>query len=257
MSVISLNNVTVTRGGNVVLRDITLAIEQGEFIGVIGPNGAGKTTLFRSILGLQPLAGGGMLVFGAPPRRGNTAIGYMPQAHSDFSGQRLCGFDILANAAQGYRLGLPLTSAATKEHVMAALRAVDARTLSERPISTLSGGQRQRLLLAAALLGSPRILLLDEPFISLDPPAQSAIIGLIHRLQKTLGLTVLLAAHDLNPLLGVIDRVLYLGGGSAALGTVDEIITTETLSKLYNGEVEVVRAEGRIFVVSDSINHHA
>jgi zinc/manganese transport system ATP-binding protein len=256
MSVISLNNVTVTRGGNVVLRDITLAIEQGEFIGVIGPNGAGKTTLFRSILGLQPLAGG-MLVFGAPPRRGNTAIGYMPQAHSDFSGQRLCGFDILANAARGYRLGLPLTTAATREHVAAALRAVDARTLGERPISTLSGGQRQRLLLAAALLGSPRILLLDEPFISLDPPAQSAIISLIHRLQKTLGLTVLLAAHDLNPLLGVIDRVLYLGGGSAALGTVDEIITTETLSKLYNGEVEVVRAEGRIFVVSDTINHHA
>jgi zinc/manganese transport system ATP-binding protein len=133
---------------------------------------------------------------------------------------------------------------------------VDATELATRPLATLSGGQRQRLLLAAALLGRPKLLLLDEPLISLDPAAQANIIALIHRLHETLGLTVLFAAHDINPLLGAMDRVLYLSNGNAAIGTVDEIITTPMLSRLYNAEIEVIRAAGRIFVVSDTADHH-
>ncbi len=136
------------------------------------------------------------------------------------------------------------------------MAAVDAEALSARPISALSGGQRQRLLLAAALLGRPKLLLLDEPLISLDPAAQAGIIALIRRLQETLGLTVLFAAHDINPLLSTMDRVLYLGGGKAAIGTVDEVITSATLSTLYGAPIEVIRAGGRIFVVSDQSDHH-
>jgi zinc/manganese transport system ATP-binding protein len=256
MSAIHLEHVTIARGGAPVLRDISFEVATGEFIGVLGPNGAGKTTLFRTILGLQPVATGALSVFGATPRRGNPAIGYMPQTRAGQAGQNICGFDILANAATGHRFGLPIGSLAVRDDVASALRAVDAQTLADRPVAALSGGQRQRLLLAAALLGTPKLLLLDEPLISLDPVAQANIIALIRRLQESFGLTVLFAAHDVNPLLGVMDRVLYLSGGSAAIGTVDSVVTTATLSKLYGAPIEVVRAAGRIFVVSDQTDHH-
>jgi zinc/manganese transport system ATP-binding protein len=256
MTAIDLHEVTIARGGAEILRNISIRIRPGEFIGVLGPNGAGKTTLFRSILGLQPIRSGTMTVFGAAPRRGNPAIGYMPQTRTGQSGQNLRGFDILANAADGHHFGLPLSTKSTRADVTAALQAVDATELATRPLATLSGGQRQRLLLAAALLGRPKLLLLDEPLISLDPAAQANIIALIHRLHATLGLTVLFAAHDINPLLGAMDRVLYLSNGNAAIGTVDEIITTPMLSRLYNADIEVIRAAGRIFVVSDTADHH-
>jgi len=256
MSAISLKDVSIARGGADVLRNISFEIGTNEFVGVLGPNGAGKTTLFRTILGLQPAAAGRLAVFDANPHRGNPAIGYMPQSRITQGGQNLCGFDILANAATGHRFGLPLTSQTIRKDVEAALHAVDAQALAARPIASLSGGQRQRLLLAAALLGPPKLLLLDEPLISLDPAAQANIIALIRRLQQSLGLTVLFAAHDINPLLGAMDRVLYLSGGSAAIGTVDEVITTETLSKLYAAPIEVIRAGGRIFVVSDQADEH-
>jgi zinc/manganese transport system ATP-binding protein len=251
---IDLQNVTITRGQRTVLRDISLAIGEQEFIGVLGPNGAGKTTLFRTILGLQP-ATGHLRVFGAPIRRGNPAIGYMPQTRTP-SAANISGFDVLANALTGARPGLPVTNTKTRAEVTAALAAVEGTDLATRPLSQLSGGQRQRLLLAAALLGQPKLLLLDEPLISLDPAAQSAMIALIRHLQKSQNLTVLFAAHDINPLLATMDRVLYLSGGNAALGPVDQVITSKNLSRLYGSEIEVIRANGRIFVLSDQPDHH-
>ncbi len=253
---ISLQNVTITRGGQDVLRDISLAFRDSEFVGVLGPNGAGKTTLFRAILGLQPLSAGRIEVFGAPARRGNQDIGYMPQTRSTLPPSNICGFDVLANAARGHEFGLPLSGRRLREEVMAALEDVDGVELAARPLARLSGGQRQRLLLATALLGAPKLLLLDEPLISLDPAAQAAMIALIARLRRTRNLTVLFAAHDINPLLASMDRVLYLSGGHAALGTVDEVITSEGLSKLYGSEIEVLRAGGRIFVLSDRPDAH-
>lgn len=255
---ISLQNVTISRGGLDVLHDISLEFRDSEFVGVLGPNGAGKTTLFRAILGLQPLSGGRIEVFGAPARRGSQDIGYMPQTRSTLPASNICGFDVLANAARGRSLGLPLCGAELRDEVMAALEDVDGVELAARPLARLSGGQRQRLLLAAALLGAPKLLLLDEPLISLDPAAQAAMIALIARLRRTRNLTVLFAAHDINPLLGSMDRVLYLSAGHAALGRVDEVITSAGLSKLYGSEIEVLRAGGRIFVLSDRPDaHHA
>jgi zinc/manganese transport system ATP-binding protein len=239
-----------------VLRDISLDIAGGEFIGVLGPNGAGKTTLFRTILGLQHISAGRLTVLGEPPTKCNAAIGYMPQTRSTLPASNISAFDVLVNAAEGQRYGLPWSSTRLRTDVMLALDAVQGAELAERPLALLSGGQRQRLLLAAALLGTPKLLLLDEPLISLDPAAQAGMIALISQLQKTHQLTVLFAAHDINPLLGVMDRVLYLSGGNAALGSVDAVITSASLSRLYGSEIEVLRAGGRIFVLSDSTDHH-
>ena len=122
--------------------------------------------------------------------------------------------------------------------------------LSTGCCSGSKGGERQRLLLAQALIGRPRLLLLDEPLISLDPHHQHAVVALARSLQAELGLTVLFSAHDLNPLLGALDRVLYLGHGQAALGTVDEVVTGPVLSRLYGSRIDVVRLGGRIFVMA-------
>lgn len=252
MNAIELRNVTLTLGGRSVLADISLDIPFGAFIGVLGPNGSGKTTLMRAILGLVPPGGGVLRVFGQPATRGNPAIGYMPQVRAMIPGLRLSGRDFVASGANGHRLGLPIPNKAERADIARVLALVGAAELASRPLAEMSGGERQRLLLAQALLGQPRLLLLDEPLISLDPHRQQEVVALVKTLQRELGITVLFSAHELNPLLNAIDQVLYLGRGQAALGTIDEVITGPVLSRLYGADIDVVRVKGRIFVMSGS-----
>jgi len=251
MTAVELRHVTLTLGGRVVLNNVTLEIAAHEFVGVLGPNGSGKTTLMRAILGLIPPGPGGVVrVLGRPATRGNAEIGYMPQVRNAVGGLRLSGRDFVAGVVDGHRLGLPIIGREARAQIDRALELVGARELARRPLAELSGGERQRLLLAQALIGEPRLLLLDEPLISLDPRHQTEVVSLVRELQRELGIAVLFSAHELNPLLDAIDRVLYLGNGQAALGTVDEVITGPVLSRLYGSEIEVVRLKGRIFVMS-------
>ncbi|CAG9207390.1 ABC transporter ATP-binding protein [Paraburkholderia caribensis] len=248
--VLELDRVTLELGDRTILRDTSFTIRQGEFIGVLGPNGAGKTTLMRSVLGLVPAASGTVRVLGEPVVRGNPSIGYMPQTRSALAGRRVRGRDFVAMAADGHRWGLPHADAKARADVERVLELVGGTALAARPLSELSGGERQRLLLAQCLLGNPRLLLLDEPLISLDPHHQKTVVELVKRVQQELGIAVLFSAHELNPLLHALDRVLYLGNGVAALGTVDEVITKPVLSRLYGSTIDVMRVNGRIFVMS-------
>ena len=250
MTAIEFSEVTLAFGARNVLADVSLAIEGGEFIGVLGANGSGKTTLMRAILGLLPPRTGLIRVLGQPAQRGHPAIGYMPQTRGALDHLRLTGWDFVASGANGHRWGLPLLSRTARRDVAWALDRVQATSLAQRPLAETSGGERQRLLLAQALLGRPRLLLLDEPLISLDPNHQAAVVHLTHSLQQDLGIAVLFSAHEINPLLGAIDRVLYLGHGHAALGTVDQVITSPVLSRLYRADIDVVRVNGRIFVMA-------
>ena len=252
MNAIELRNVSLTLGGRIVLANISLDIPFGAFVGVLGPNGAGKTTLMRAILGLVAPSGGALHVFGQPATRGNSAIGYMPQVGGTISGLRLSGWDFVASGATGHRLGLPIPNKTERADIGRVLALVGAVELASRPLAEMSGGERQRLLLAQALLGRPQLLLLDEPLISLDPHRQQEVVALVKTLQIDLGITVLFSAHELNPLLNAIDQVLYLGRGHAALGTVDDVITGPVLSRLYGADIDVVRLQGRIFVMSGS-----
>lgn len=254
MTAVEIEALTLVLGGRPVLRDVSLAIRQGEFIGVLGPNGSGKTTLMRAILGLIPAASGRIRVLGQRARRGNPLIGYMPQVAGEVASKRLIGWDYVASVVRGHRFGLPLLDAAGRREVAWALDMVGASDLARRPLAEISGGERQRLLLAQTLIGHPRLLLLDEPLISLDPSHQQAVVELAKSLQTELGIAVLFSAHELNPLLAAMDRVLYLGGGYAALGTVAEVVTSPVLSRLYGAPIEVVRVNGRIFVMSGGID---
>jgi zinc/manganese transport system ATP-binding protein len=252
MTAIELRDVRLDLGGRTILDQVSLDIAASEFIGVLGPNGAGKTTLMRAILGLVPPSHGSIRVLGRPAARGNPAIGYMPQVRGAIANMRLSGWGFVAGAVDGQRLGLPILGKTGRAEVDRVLDLVGARDLARRPLAETSGGERQRLLLAQALIGRPQLLLLDEPLLSLDPHHQSAVVALAKSLQDELGITVLFSAHELNPLLGALDRVLYLGSGQAALGTVDEVITGPVLSRLYGSDIDVVRLRGRIFVMSGS-----
>jgi zinc/manganese transport system ATP-binding protein len=250
MNAIELRDLRLALGGRVILDGVSLDIAGSEFVGVLGPNGAGKTTLMRAVLGLVAPSHGSIRVLGQAAVRGNPAIGYMPQVRGAVATLRLSGWDFVAIAIDGHRLGLPLLGKAGRVEVGRVLDLVGARELARRPLAETSGGERQRLLLAQTLIGRPRLLLLDEPLISLDPHHQHVVVELAKSLQAELGIAVLFSAHELNPLLGALDRVLYLGNGHAALGAVDEVITGPVLSRLYGSEIDVVRLHGRIFVMS-------
>ena len=233
MSVIKFDHTTLHIGGRSVLSDVSFNIEAGEFIGLLGPNGAGKTTLMRAILGLLPPSGGRVEVFGSAPARGTPAIGYFPQLRTVLPDLRVRGRDFIASSLNGERWGLPSLSHKERATVEATLDSVGARDLAARPLSEMSGGERQRLLLAQALIGDPKLLLLDEPLISLDARNQEIAIGVVRKVCRERKITILFSAHELNQLLGTLDRVLYLGNGQAVLGTVDEIVKAPVLSRLF------------------------
>jgi zinc/manganese transport system ATP-binding protein len=254
MNAIQLDRASIRLGSRTVLAEVSLSIAAGEFIGVLGPNGSGKTTLMRALLGLIKPSGGTVRVFGHAPKRGAADIGYVPQVRTAVSDLRMRGLDVVASCLHGERWGLPTLERADYRVIDDALAAVGARELADRPLSEMSGGERQRLLLAQALMGSPRLLLLDEPLISLDPRQQEVVIEQVRSFSRQRGVTVLFSAHEINQLLGTLDRVLYLGCGGAALGTVDEVVTAPVLSRLYGSDIQVVRAEGHIFVMSNGRN---
>ncbi|MGH6671268.1 MAG: metal ABC transporter ATP-binding protein [Xanthobacteraceae bacterium] len=249
-NIVELDRVTIGLGERDVLADASFSIRGGEFIGVLGPNGAGKTTLMRAILGLIEPRSGVMRVLGRAPRRGDADIGYLPQVRTVLPDLRVRGIDFIASSVRGERWGVPSLSRHDRKMIAETLAAVAAQDLAQRPLAEMSGGERQRLLLAQALLGAPRLLLLDEPLISLDYRYQEAVVELVRTFARERNITVLFSAHELNQLIGAIDRVLYLGNGHAALGTVAEVVTGPVLSKLYGSPIEVVRADGHIFVLS-------
>jgi zinc/manganese transport system ATP-binding protein len=254
MNVIEFDHVSLQIGGRTVLSEATFAIGDGEFVGVLGPNGAGKTTLMRSILGLMRPSKGNVNVFGRRPECGDARIGYLPQVRTVLPDLRVRGVDFVASSLHGERWGLPRLRFADRKAIDVTLTAIQARDLAERPLSEMSGGERQRLLLAQALLGEPQLLLLDEPLISLDARHQEVVIDVIREVCRKRKITVLFSAHELNQLLGSIDRVLYLGNKQAVFGTVDEVVTGPVLSRLYGADIQVVHADGHIFVMSRGRN---
>jgi zinc/manganese transport system ATP-binding protein len=246
-------------GRKVVWSEVSVGIGEGEFAAILGPNGSGKTTLLRVLLGELPLAQGSVSVLGGPPGASKGMIGYLPQRRHFDAGTRIRGVDLVRLGLDGERWGLPLRRTGG-ERVEEAIELVGAGEYAGRPIGRLSGGEQQRLLIAQALVSRPRLLVLDEPLDSLDLPNQSAVAALLERICRRQGVTVLLVAHDVNPLLSYLDRVVYFGSGRAVVGAPREVITAATLSRLYGVPVEVLEAaDGRLVVVGlpEALPHHA
>jgi zinc/manganese transport system ATP-binding protein len=237
----------------------SFAIPFGSFTAILGPNAAGKSTLIRLILGQLAPAGGSLEVLGAPPRRGNPDIGYVPQGSSFDPELSIRGRDFVGLGLDGHRWGVRLIGRARADAVVrASIESVGAGAYADRPLGSLSGGEQQRLLLAQALVGSPRLLVMDEPLSHLDVRNQGAMVQLISEVARQRRLTVLLIAHDVNLLVPHIDLVLYIAQGRLAIGKPAEIITSKRLTEIYSSPVEVLEdSRGRRFVVGleEEVSH--
>ena len=245
---LALDAVTAARGPNRIWSEGTLRVPTGSIVGVIGPNGSGKTTLLEMILGLLPVAAGRLTVLGEPPHRGNPRIGYVPQAYAAEVGEAVRGQDLVALGRTGARWGLSRRSHDDRDQVDAALAAVSARDFADRRMSRLSGGQQQRIAIAQALVGQPELLLLDEPFSSLDVRNQHEIVELLGDLQRERHVTIVVVAHDLNPLLSILTGAIYLLDGHPHYGPIGEVVDSDLLTHLYGTPIKVVRtAQGDRF----------
>jgi zinc/manganese transport system ATP-binding protein len=264
---IRLERAGASRGGAPVWSGLDLRVSEGEFVAVLGPNGAGKSTLLDVVLGLLPLSEGEAAVLGEAPGAARGRIGYLPQRRSFGAGARVRGSDLVRLGLDGGRWGVPLPPALSgsareaKRRVEEMIDLVGAGAYAARPIGELSGGEQQRLLIAQALVRRPRMLLLDEPLDSLDLSNQGAVAALVQRICREQGVTVLLVAHDVNPILGYLDRVVYFAGGRGVAGTPREVIDGPTLSALYGVPIEVLEtSDGRLVVVGTPeppAHHHS
>ena len=254
-AVVELTDAAVRVGGRTLWSGVDLTLQNGEFAAVLGPNGAGKSTLLKVLLGLLPSATGRVRVLGEAPGHAGRRVGYLPQRRSFDPGLRIRGTDIVRLGLDGHRWGLPLPGRgrnAAKSRVEELIELVGASAYANRPIGQCSGGEQQRLLIAQALVQRPQLLLLDEPLDSLDLPNQSAVAALIGRICREQEVAVMMVAHDVNPILHHLDRVVYLAGGKAITGPPADVITSDTLSGLYGTRVDVLRAsDGRLVVVGD------
>jgi zinc/manganese transport system ATP-binding protein len=245
-----VEGVDVRLGGRQVLSEVSFSIRTGEVTGLIGSNGAGKTTLLHVILGLQRPTAGRVLVVGQRRDRRNPLIGYVPQKVLLDPDMPLRARDLVGLGVDGHRLGFAWPSTARRRAVDAMLGAVDALDFADARVGRLSGGEQQRVLIAHALISRPRLLLLDEPLANLDLRSEQEVVTLLARLAREHGVAVMLSAHDMNPLLPVMDRIVYVAGGRVASGTTDEVVRPEVLSRLYGHPVDVLRVHDRILVVA-------
>ena len=249
------------RDGRELWHDLNLEIAPGELIAVLGPSGSGKTSLIRAVLGLERLSAGQIDVLGSRVRRpGNRRIGYIPQQRPLPADTSMRGRDLVTMGVTGHRFGLPIPRKRDAERVDELIAAVGGAAFADRPVGLLSGGEQQRLRAGQALADDPGLLLCDEPLTSLDLANQQAVVALIDGYRRRSGAGVLLVTHDINPLLGVVDRILYFAHGSFLLGTPEEVLNSETLTNLYGAPVTVLRAGGRLVVLgapdADDAHHH-
>jgi zinc/manganese transport system ATP-binding protein len=262
--VLRLRGATLAFGGRTLWNNLNLEVQPGEFLAVLGPNGTGKTSLLKTILGQEKLSSGTIEFLGEPVTKGSRRIGYIPQQKLLEQGTPLRARDLVAFGVNGHRFGLPVNSRAVRRQVDEILESVGATDYADVPVATLSGGEQQRVRVGQSIAGNPSLLLCDEPLISLDLHHQRQVSELIDEQRKAIDTAVIFVTHDVNPILGMVDRVLYLAGGRFRVGTPDEVLRSEVLSYMYDTPVEVIRSRGRIVVlgapegygVHDHLEHH-
>lgn len=256
-AVVSLHRAGAAIGGRMIWNEVTVSVRASEFVAVLGPNGVGKSTLLKAVLGLIPVTAGEITVLGGKPGRHNERIGYLPQRRAFDAGVRIRGVDIVRLGLDGDRWGVPLParllgarSRRTRDRIREVIDLVGATEYANRPIGQCSGGEQQRLLIAQALIRPPELLVLDEPLDSLDVTNQASVSALIQNVCRGQDVAVIMVAHDVNPILGYLDQVIYLAHGGAVMGTPERVITADTLTMLYGTPIDVLHDRaGRLVVV--------
>lgn len=249
--VLEVDNIDLAFSGRTILDGVSFQIHQGEFTGLIGSNGVGKTSLLRVILGLQRPESGKIRFLGEPLSQHRRSIGYVPQKVSLDPDVPMRARDLVALGIDAHRYGIGRRTKQQHELVDQMLHDVDAERIANSRVGSLSGGEQQRVLIAHALISQPKLLLLDEPLANLDPKSVQEVVALLHRVASDHDVAILLSAHEMNALLPVMDRIVYLTAGRAASGTTEEVVRSDILSKLYGHHVDVLKLHGRVLVVSE------
>jgi len=253
---ISAEKLSAGYEGRSIWSGANFSFGKGEFVGVLGPNGAGKTTLFRVILGLQRPMAGSIQIFGEPPRRGNPHIGYVPQRHTIDTETNVECLELVRLGLSGTRWGFDPTAHGDRDAALSALDAADASDLAHRRLGALSGGELQRIFLAEALVSNPEVLLLDEPLSNLDIRRETELLHLVNNVVRSRGVTALLIAHNINPLLPHMNKVMYVANGKMATGAPKDVLTSETLTQLYGVQVEVLKdPHGNVAIIGVEEHH--
>jgi zinc/manganese transport system ATP-binding protein len=253
--VLEIKNATLQLDGRVLWQNLNLEVQPNEFIAILGANGSGKSSLLKAILGQFPLSQGSIELNSKKIRRGSRRIGYVPQSRQPETSMPIRGKDLLWLGLNGHRFGFWIpakTARAQYDHI---IEAIDGQELQNQPISEMSGGELQRFRVGQAVISEPDLILADEPLSALDYNQQSSIAELLKRESKEHHAAVLFVTHDVNPILDMVDRVLYLADGKFRIGTPDEVLTSETLTELYGTPIDVVRNQGRILVIGAHDNH--
>jgi zinc/manganese transport system ATP-binding protein len=256
-NIITVENLAAGYQNNIVWQDANFTIDHGEFVAVIGPNGSGKTTLFRLLLGIQKPIRGNIKIFNALPKRGNPHIGFVPQRHSIDPEMTIEALELVRLGFSRKRWGFNPFSHEDHKYALDALKAVGAEDLAHRSLGVLSGGELQRVFLAEALVSDPNLLLLDEPLSNLDIRREQELVQLIDNVVRARNAIALLIAHNINPLLPVLDKMIYIVNGKVAIGKPNEVLTSGSLSALYGTQVEVLRgSQGQVAVIGIEENQH-
>ncbi len=247
---VELRGAALSYGDRTLWSGLDLDVAPGEFVAVLGPNGSGKTSLLKMLLGQVPLTEGTARIAGSPVRTGNPHVGYVPQQKTMDEGLPLRGRDLVGLGVDGHRWGTGFRGRRSRRAIVdRAIAEVGAQAYANAPVGALSGGEQQRLRIAQALVGDPAVLLCDEPLLSLDLANQHRVSDLIDRRRRSHDTAVLFVTHEINPILPLVDRVLYLVDGRFRIGTAAEVMTSEVLSDLYRTDVEVLTVRGRLVVV--------
>jgi zinc/manganese transport system ATP-binding protein len=261
--VIQLREATLRYGRRELWSRLNLDIAPGEFVAVLGPNGSGKTSLLKILLGLQQLTEGTVTVQGQVPRRGSRVVGYVPQQRHFDAGLPVRGRDLVGLGLDGHRWGPRRRTGPGRTRIAEVIADVGAQNYADAPVGLLSGGEQQRLRIAQALVSRPRVLLCDEPLLSLDLHHQQAVSELIDAERRRHRTAIVFVTHELNPILPLVDRVVYFVEGRWLAGSTEEVMTSENLSALYQADISVLKVRGRIVVVGapdaahgDGGHHH-
>jgi zinc/manganese transport system ATP-binding protein len=256
MSVVTVDELALRFGDRTLFEGLGFELERGELLAVLGPNGTGKTSLIRILLGLLAPSAGRVVIEGCPPRERCHRIGYVPQQRVFDRDLALRGRDLVRLGLDGHRWGFGRFRPEDRARVDASLAEVGAAAYADAPVGRLSGGEQQRLRVAQALVSDPVLILADEPLLSLDLAHQRGVVDLLDARRESAGTPVVFVTHDVNPVLHSVDRVLYLAPDSWAIGTPDEVLTSDTLSRLYGTDVDVLRVRGRVVVVGTPDDQH-